>query len=81
MKTATRSLSEIASEIYRDWKPVSPYAKPYLKAMQTLDSINDNYLMDSGRSIVAYFLSNASSWKGDKAREIKRELNAMLKAR
>lgn len=81
MKTAARSLSQIANEIYRDWKPVSPYAKPYLDAMQTLDSIDDNYIMDSGRSIVAYFLSNASSWKGDKAREIKKELNAMLKAR
>jgi hypothetical protein len=29
--------------------------------------------------VVRYFLSNATSWKGDKAREIKAELKAMLK--
>jgi len=79
MKATNRSLSVIASEISRDWKPVNYAAKPYLDAMYSLDSIDDNYIMDSGRSIVAYFLSNASSWKGDKAREIKKELNAMIK--
>jgi hypothetical protein len=79
--TASRSLSTISSEIRKDWKPVNYAARPYLDAMSSLDKITDNYIMDSGWSIVAYFLSNASSWKGDKAREIKKELNAMLKTR
>jgi len=74
-------LYEIASEIRKDWKPVNYAAKPYLEAMETLDKISDSYGMDSGNSIVAYFLSNASSWRGDKAREVKKELNAMLKSR
>ena len=76
---AARSISDIASEIKKDWKQVSPYARPYLDAMFSLDDIDDRYGMDSGRSVVAYFLSNASQWKGDKAKEIKKELNRMLK--
>jgi len=35
--------------------------------------------MDSGDSIVRYFLSNASTWRGETARRVKKELNAMLK--
>jgi hypothetical protein len=85
MKAPVRSLNTIAGEIYQNWNTrnsgtvLSPYAKPYLEAMSSLDSINDNYGLDSGKSIVAYFLGNATSWKGEKAREIKKELNAMLK--
>ena len=74
-----RSLSAIARDIRADWKPVNYAAKPYLDAMSGLDSINDKYIYDSGRSIVLYFLSNASSWRGDKARAIKAELKALLK--
>ena len=49
--------------------------------MSSLDSINDNYGLDSGKSIVAYFLGNATSWRGTKAKEIKAELNKMLKSK
>ena len=76
-----RSISQIASEISRDWKKVNFAAKPYLEAMYSLDSISDKYGMDSGRSIVAYFLSNAAQWKGEKAKAVKKELNKMLKSR
>jgi hypothetical protein len=54
-------------------------AAPYLDAMGTLDGINDSYGCDSARNIVAYFLANASTWRGDAAKRIKAELNAMLK--
>jgi hypothetical protein len=79
IKTPARSLSTIANEIRRDWKKVYFGAVPYLSAMSTLDKISDNYGCDSGKSIVAYFLANAQTWKGEKAREIKKELNKMLK--
>lgn len=74
-----RPLQQIASEIKKDW--AKPYfgAVPYLNAMQTLNSINDNYGLDSGKEIVMYFLGNAQTWKGEKAREIKKELNSILK--
>lgn len=84
-KTPARPLYEIAREIRQNWKKsvsgtdLNFAAKPYLEAMETLNSINDNYICDSGKSIVAYFLGNATTWKGEKAREIKKELNAMLK--
>lgn len=77
----SRPLYVIAREIKQDWgKNVNFAAKPYLEAMYDLDSINDNYGYDSARSIVNYFLSNASSWRGAKAKEIKAELKQMVKS-
>jgi hypothetical protein len=74
-----RPLYEIAAEIRRDWKKVNYAAKPYLDAMGSLTSIKDNYFMDSGKSIVLYFLSNAASWRGEVAKRVKAELKAMCK--
>lgn len=79
MVNNVRSLSEIASEIRKDWKNVYFGAVPYLNAMATLNKISDKYGMDSGQSIVLYFLSNASSWRGDIAKRVKAELKAMAK--
>jgi hypothetical protein len=76
---SNRSLSEIASDISKDWKKVYFGAVPYLQAMRELDKITDNYYFDSGKTIVIYFLANATTWKGEKAREIKAELKAMYK--
>lgn len=79
--TAARALYEIADEIRGDWKNVYFGAVPYLDAMGDLDSINSMYGADDARSIVAYFLSNATSWKGDTARRVKAELKAMMSGR
>ena len=73
-----RPLYTIAADIRSDWKKVNYAAVPYLDAMQQLNSIEDNFILDSARSIVRYFLSNARSWHGEKARKIKAELNAMV---
>lgn len=77
-----RPISEIAREINSDWsklgKGVSPYAKPYLDAMHALNDINDNYYLDSADSVIRYFLANASTWRGEKAKEIKKELKSLL---
>jgi len=78
-KQTTRPLYEVAEEIRKDWKNIYFGAKPYLDAMSCLESINDNYGWDSGKSIVLYFLANASTWRGETARRIKKELNAMTK--
>ena len=75
----TRSLNVIAQEINANWDNVYFGAVPYLEAMSTLNSIDDDYFMDSGRSIVAYFLGNAGTWRGEVARRVKKELNKMLK--
>ena len=79
MKQATRPLYDIAADIRKDWgAKVNFAAKPYLDAMASLNSIEDNYGWDSGKSIVLYFLSNASSWRGETAKAIKKELKSMV---
>lgn len=76
----SRSLSVIATEIQHDWK--RPYfgAVPYIDAMLALNGMSDRYYLDSAESIVAYFLANAGSWRGEVARRVKAELKAMLDA-
>lgn len=72
-----RPLHVIAREITADWK--KPYfgAVPYIRAMETLHSVTNSYGAESGKSIVLYFLANATTWRGDTARRIKAELKAM----
>jgi len=75
----TRPLYEIAADIRKDWgAKVNFAAKPYLDAMASLNSIDDNYGWDSGKTIVLYFLGNASSWRGETAKTIKKELKSMV---
>jgi hypothetical protein len=73
----TRPISTIAREISALWP--KPYfgAKPYLGAMRELDTITDCYGYDDGRSIVMYFLSNATTWRGPDAKRIKDELKGL----
>lgn len=72
-----RPLYEIAREIEKDWK--RPYfgAVPYLEAMGYLNSIEDNFIEDSGKSVVLYFLANANTWRGEVARRVKTELKSV----
>lgn len=72
-----RPLYVIAQDIKSNWPKVNYAAKPYLDAMATLESIEQNYYLDSGKSIVLYFLANANTWRGDIAREIKKELKQL----
>lgn len=75
----TRELYVIAQEIKKDWGAKVNYgAVPYLDAMSQLSSINDRFYMDSADSIVRYFLSNASTWRGETAKRVKAELKSML---
>jgi hypothetical protein len=73
-----RNLSAIAIDIRSDWTKPNYAAMPYLNAMRGLQSIDDAYGLDNARSVVRYFLANASAWRGDKARAIKAELKGML---
>lgn len=72
------TICEIASVIRKDWAKVNYAAKPYLEAMETLRSVTDKYGFDSGESMVAYFLSNANTWKGEIARLVKAELKSRI---
>ena len=75
----TRPIYEIATEIRETWRPVWFGAVPYLRAMHDLETINDRYGEESGRTIVSYFLSNAKTWRGEDARRIKAEVKEMVK--
>lgn len=74
----TRSISDIEREIRRNWRPVNYAARPYLDAMASIQRVTDAYGHDSGVSVVSYFLSNASTWRGDTARRVKAELKAAI---
>lgn len=74
-----RPIKIVAFDIWTDWESPSNCALPYLQAMFSLHDIEDWYYHDSARTIITYFLSNASKYKGDKARWYKRELKEMLK--
>ena len=76
----TRPIYAIARDIKAAWPKVSPYAKPYLDAMGTLNTVNDKYYLDGARDIVLRFMCNAAGFRGDKAKALKAELKALLAA-
>lgn len=78
MENTNRPLYEIAHDVRKNWKNIYFGAKPYLEAMQELDKITDMFYMDTAKSVVLYFISNAGTWKGDDAKRIKNELRKMV---
>lgn len=79
MTKTKMSFEEIKELISKDYNTINklPYLEPYLNPILSLKSIDDNYLMDSGRSICLYFLSNASGWKTENAKIVKKELKKL----
>lgn len=72
--TTQRPLHEIAREIRKVWKNVYFGAKPYLQALSQLEKATDQYGCEDGKTQIIYFLSNASTWRGEDAKRIKAEL-------
>ena len=75
----SRPIHVIAAEIQSDWKNVYFGAVPYLREMHFLSSIKDHCGCETADSVLLYFISNAKTWRGETARRIKAEINAMLK--
>ena len=73
-----RDICIIGEEIEKEWKTPYYAAAPYLIAMRSLKKATDFYGQETGESIVRYFLSNAAYFKGEKARELKKELKKLL---
>lgn len=73
-RLAHRPIHAIAKDIRQNWP--KPYfgAVPYLTAMSSLTSVHDRYYEDSAKSVILYFLSNASTFRGEKAKTLKSEL-------
>lgn len=78
MSTTTnthRPICQIAAEIRADWgTKVNFAAKPYLAAMLSLHNANDMYGCETAKTQILYFLSNASTYRGEKAKALKAEL-------
>jgi hypothetical protein len=71
-------LYDISEVIQKNWVPINFSAAPYVRAMSTLTSVKDNYYAESASSIILYFLSNASTFKGPVARLVKDELKRRI---
>ena len=71
--TTTKTVSQIAREIKKNWE--KPYfgAIPYLNAM-----LRSDYGFDGEKSVVLYFLSNASSYRGEIAKQHKKDLKELI---
>ena len=79
MNLENKSIAELAAIIRKDWQKVNFAAKPYLESMQSLHSVKSSFGYDSGKSVVLYFLSNASTWRGEIAKAVKLELKNRTK--
>lgn len=80
----TLTISELAYLIERDWskigKGVNYAARPYLDSMKALYTMRDEgYGYDMPGQQIAYFLSNATSWRGEVAKAVKLELKRRSK--
>lgn len=74
-----RAIHEVATDIRREWSNVHYTAKPYLVAMFWLTDKHSKYGLDSADDIVLRFISNATSFRGERARELKAELKQIIK--
>lgn len=78
----TKTISELATIIRKDWTKMYFGAVPYWEAMTVCYQVDPKqwqFGWDSGKSIILYFLSNARTWKGETARAVKAELKRRIK--
>ena len=72
---ADLNIAQLAKVCLQDWKKVYFGAVPYLREMRGMSSVDDMVGCESGKSVVLYFLCNASTWRGPIAKLVKAELN------
>lgn len=74
-----RKINKISDEIKKDWKKIHYTAAPYLYAMGQVEKLEDKFIKTNGKNLILKFLSNAGTWRGETARQIKAELKEMVK--
>ncbi len=83
-QTEKRTISAIAQEIFKLWPTGQGKGKmyfgavPYANAMLSVERVGDMYGADTAKSLVLYFLSNATTWRGEDAKRIKAELKSIV---
>lgn len=76
----SRPIFQIAKDIKTEWGSKIYFgAVPYLEAMQFIANKNDKYGCDNVESILTYFLSNSSTFRGERAIELKEEIKNIIK--
>jgi hypothetical protein len=74
-----RAINDIARDIRIEWSNKIYFgAVPYLDAMTRLTSAEDKYGFDDARSILRYFLANARTFRGERAKALKAEIKTIL---
>lgn len=75
-----RTYAQIAKDIKSIWLNVYFGAVPYLEALLALNTTDPNtmYYAETAGNIAAYFLANAQTFRGEKAKKLKNELKSML---
>lgn len=71
------TVSSLAEMIRQDWKKPYFAAVPYINAMLRIPSITvkgEMFFHDDVESVLRYFISNSSTWRGDVAKAVKAEL-------
>ena len=76
-----RLVSDVAADIRKAWPKVNYAAKAYLEAMETMSTMDKPYYEDSAQSVILYFLSNASTFRGEDAKRLKAELKELVASR
>lgn len=79
-----RKLHEIAGDALADPTlkgSAREFAGPYLRALLFCERASDPYFFEDAGTQVMYALSNLQSWRGERARRVKAELNEHLKSR
>lgn len=84
--TEPRKLHEIGADIMTCFEKKQPsesvilHSRPYLVAISQMEYVEDMYGMEYGDMVVCYLLNNIRNWRGEDAKRIKKELNAMVHA-
>lgn len=75
------TISDISRVVRKNWAKPNFAAVPYIESMGHCETLESRYIAEDGATQVVYFLSNATTWRGDVAKLVKAELNRRLKAR
>lgn len=74
------TLSQISDLISNSWNNMPEKAYCYVEAMSQIESLEDKYGdYETGLEIVSYFLTNAKTWQGNIAKNVKQHLNNLIR--
>ena len=77
--TAIQAEHRRAAKLHKPPPAWTIHSLPYVEALRQCDQINGKgYGAEDPESLILYFLSNASHWRGEAATQVKADLKAIL---